>query len=262
MASGEAALALLHAQADALAFDVIFVDWLMPGGMDGWETTRQIRARCQTLGATPSIVMVASQGREALAQRTQEEQNLLNGYLVKPVTASMLFDAVVDAPAARSALRQTGRGASQRRLAGMRVLVVEDNLINQQVAEELLNAEGAMVSLAANGQLGVDAVLAANPQFDVVLMDVQMPVLDGYAATRVLRTTHHITDLPIIAMTANAMRTDRDACIEAGMDDHIGKPFDLNQLVALLKRMTGHSAAPQPDVAEEPSLGPTGPKEH
>jgi CheY-like chemotaxis protein len=121
----------------------------------------------------------------------------------------------------------------------MRILVVEDNLINQQVADELLTAQGAIVSLAANGQLGVDAVAAAAPQFDVVLMDVQMPVLDGYGATRVIRNELGLIDLPIVAMTANAMASDRDACIASGMNDHIGKPFDMAMLISLLIRITG-----------------------
>jgi CheY-like chemotaxis protein len=120
----------------------------------------------------------------------------------------------------------------------MRILVVEDNLINQQVAEELLVTEGAIVSLAANGQLGVEAVAAAAPQFDVVLMDVQMPVLDGYAATRVIRGELGLTLLPIVAMTANALASDRDACLASGMNEHVGKPFDMDELAAVLIRLT------------------------
>jgi CheY-like chemotaxis protein len=131
------------------------------------------------------------------------------------------------------------RSASKRRLNGMRLLVVEDNLINQQVAEELLNSEGALVSLAANGQLGVDAVAAADPQFDAVLMDIQMPVMDGYVATREIRTRLGLTSLPIVAMTANAMPTDREECLAAGMSEHVGKPFDLAHLAGLLLRLTG-----------------------
>jgi CheY-like chemotaxis protein len=122
----------------------------------------------------------------------------------------------------------------------MRILVVEDNLINQQVAEELLNSEGALVSLAANGQQGVEAVAAAMPQFDAVLMDIQMPVMDGYAATREIRGRLGLASLPVIAMTANAMASDREVCLSAGMDDHVGKPFDLSQLVNLLLRLTGY----------------------
>ncbi|MBI2750355.1 MAG: response regulator [Burkholderiales bacterium] len=140
---------------------------------------------------------------------------------------------------------EVASGGKQQRLSGMRLLVVEDNLINQQVAQELLASEGALVSLAANGQLGVDAVAAARPPFDAVLMDIQMPVLDGYGATRLIREQLGLKDLPVIAMTANAMASDREACLAAGMNEHVGKPFDLNHLVTLLLRHVPHVAAPQ-----------------
>jgi CheY-like chemotaxis protein len=116
----------------------------------------------------------------------------------------------------------------------MRVLVAEDNQINQQVAEELLMSEGARVTLAANGQIAVDALAANQAQFDVVLMDIQMPIMDGYTATRYIRETLAMTKLPIIAMTANALESDRNACIAAGMNEHVGKPFDLDNLVDVL----------------------------
>jgi PAS domain S-box-containing protein len=124
-------------------------------------------------------------------------------------------------------------------LAGLRVLLVEDNLINQMVASQLLGAQGARVQLAENGQLAVD-VLRANPtDFDVVLMDLQMPVMDGLQATRHIRQQLKLTQLPIIAMTANVMATDRADCLAAGMNDHIGKPFNVTDLVARLRHWTG-----------------------
>jgi CheY-like chemotaxis protein len=123
-----------------------------------------------------------------------------------------------------------------KRLQGLRILVVEDNKINQMVAKGLLTKEGADITMADNGELGVAAVAAAQPPFDVVLMDVQMPVMDGYAATRAIRQELGLTRLPIIAMTANAMASDRAACLYAGMDDHVGKPFDLDNLVGILLR--------------------------
>ncbi|QJC58094.1 Sensory/regulatory protein RpfC [Polaromonas vacuolata] len=126
------------------------------------------------------------------------------------------------------------------RLAGLRLLVVEDNEINQLVAHGLLSLEGANITLAGNGQLGLDAIASKAP-FDAVLMDMQMPVMDGCAATRVIRQELGLSHLPIIAMTANAMSADRQACVEAGMNDHIGKPFKLDELVATLQRWTGHA---------------------
>jgi CheY-like chemotaxis protein len=122
----------------------------------------------------------------------------------------------------------------------MRILLVEDNLINQQVALELLQAQAATVQVANNGREGVDAILQAGAlPFDVVLMDLQMPVLDGMAATREIRATPGLQALPIIAMTANAMPEDREACAQVGMNDHIGKPFELGHLVQVLRRHTG-----------------------
>jgi CheY-like chemotaxis protein len=129
----------------------------------------------------------------------------------------------------------------------MRILVVEDNLINQQVAQELLSGEGALVEVADNGQLGVTAVARAQPPYDAVLMDIQMPVMDGYTATQVIRRELRLADMPIIAMTANAMKSDRDACLASGMNDHVGKPFDLPHLVQVLlthtKRVAPGSSA-------------------
>ena len=142
---------------------------------------------------------------------------------------------------------------TQRRLEGMRLLVVEDNLINQQVAQELLSNEGALIEIADNGQLGVAAVAAARPPFDAVLMDLQMPVMDGYAATRAIRTELGMTDLPIIAMTANAMASDREACLAAGMNDHIGKPFNLPQLIKLLQTITDRTPTTPVNPAPAPA---------
>jgi signal transduction histidine kinase/CheY-like chemotaxis protein len=149
-----------------------------------------------------------------------------------------------------------------RRLQGMRLLVVEDNPINQQVAQELLQSQGAQVTLAANGQLGVDAVTSAQPPFDAVLMDLQMPVLDGYGATRLIRERWGAQELPIIAMTANAMPSDREACLAAGMNDHVGKPFALADVVERLLRhrpgfTPGHPAPAGPASAQTgtPAVG-------
>jgi CheY-like chemotaxis protein/HPt (histidine-containing phosphotransfer) domain-containing protein len=248
--SGAEAIRLVEARAQTAQapYQAIFVDWQMPD-MDGWETSLHIRQLAPAAGA-PIMVMVTAHGREMLSLRTADEQARLNGFLVKPITASMLFDAVADAAAGHTNLRARPRvkAAKQHRLEGMRLLVVEDNLINQQVAQELLGAEGALVELAANGQLGVAAVAGADPQFDAVLMDIQMPVMDGYTATRAIRHELGLMHLPIIAMTANAMATDREACLAAGMNDHVGKPIDLPHLIQVLqshiRRSAGATASP------------------
>jgi PAS domain S-box-containing protein len=246
--SGEEALALVQNRMGPgeFPFDVIYLDWHLPG-IDGWELAKRLRVlHAQTHAATAVtplvIVMITSSGRESLAQRTEAEQALLNGFLVKPLTSSTLLEATLQGNEPKIGIRKGRRpAASQRRLNGMRILVVEDNQINQQVAEELLNSEGANVSLASNGQLGVDAVRVANPQFDAVLMDIQMPVMDGFTATRAIREHLGFMDLPIIAMTANAMNSDRDDCLAAGMNAHVGKPFELAKLVKTLLSVSGYS---------------------
>jgi signal transduction histidine kinase/CheY-like chemotaxis protein/HPt (histidine-containing phosphotransfer) domain-containing protein len=237
---GTQALATVAERARALQppFDAIFVDWQMPD-MDGWETIDRI----EQLGAqahSPITIMVTAHGRDMLSQRSAQEQARLNAFLVKPITASVLFDAIVDARAGLSNLRAKPRTQKNKsnRLAGMRLLIVEDNLINQQVARELLGAEGAFIEVAGNGQLGVQAVASASIPFHAVLMDIQMPVMDGYEATKAIRHTLGLADLPIIAMTANAMASDREACLRCGMNDHVGKPFDLPHLVEVLLQHT------------------------
>jgi CheY-like chemotaxis protein len=127
----------------------------------------------------------------------------------------------------------------------MRILVVEDNKINQMVAKGVLSAEGADITLADDGALGVAAATSAQPPFDAVLMDIQMPVMDGYTATQTLRAQPGFEALPIIAMTANAMASDRAACLAAGMNDHVGKPFELDHLVATLLRLAGTNRTAQ-----------------
>jgi PAS domain S-box-containing protein len=137
----------------------------------------------------------------------------------------------------------TPQGETLHRLSGIRILIAEDNINNQQVARELLEYEGAVVQIANNGQEALDALVAAKPAFDVVLMDLQMPVMDGLTATRRVRAELAMPDLPIVAMTANAMASDRDDCLAAGMNEHVGKPFDVDELVAVVRRLTGRSRA-------------------
>jgi CheY-like chemotaxis protein len=255
--SGERALELvgLQLQGQHPPFQAIFVDWQMPG-MDGWQTLRDVR-RLYHDRTAPILVMLSAQGREHLAQRTQREQELLDGFLVKPLTTAMFRNAIAHAQGATGVIaipRTSGNAASLRalRLNGMRILVVEDNLINQQVAQELLANEGAHITLADNGRIGVDAVAAASPPFDVVLMDLQMPVMDGLTAARAIRQELGLATLPVIAMTANAMASDREACLAAGMNDHVGKPFDLNHLVGVLMHHT-HWQQAQDVLASAPA---------
>jgi PAS domain S-box-containing protein len=241
---GAQALKMFQQRAlDGIQYQAIFVDWTMPE-MDGWDTSQHIREMqaqsvdAQDVGQSPVIVMVTAHDREMLSQRSPAEQSLMDGFLVKPVTASMLLDAVIDARNERGYTQNLPVVAPemQQRLEGLRLLVVEDNKNNQQVARELLEGEGALVQIANHGQEAVEAIAAAQSAFDVVLMDLQMPVMDGFAATKIIRNDLSLTQLRIVAMTANAMTSDREACLAAGMNDHVGKPFDINDLVHVLRR--------------------------
>ena len=141
---------------------------------------------------------------------------------------------------------EQGPNAAPRPLQGMRLLVAEDNALNQQVAVELLEDAGAQVHIAENGLIAVNLLRADPGRFDVVLTDLQMPHMDGYTATRVIREELGLVDLPIVAMTANAMAADREACLAAGMNEHIGKPFDVDNVVRKLLLLTGRSAVRRP----------------
>ncbi|HYF60118.1 MAG TPA: CHASE domain-containing protein [Burkholderiaceae bacterium] len=163
--------------------------------------------------------------------------------LVKPLTASMLSDALADAARARAGLAAAGdRTGPARRLAGLRLLLVEDNATNRQVATDLLGDEGATVEIACDGQQALDLLRARPGAVDLVLMDLQMPVMDGFEATWNIRHALGRRELPVVAMTANALASDRDACLAAGMDDHVGKPFDLDELIRTILRCAGRAA--------------------
>jgi len=257
-ATGEDALAMVKRSLAGPRYGAIFLDWVMPG-LDGWETARRIRNLLGPDKATV-VTMVSAHGREELAQRVRAEPALVNGFLVKPVTASMLFDATIDASAYRSSTASRSSGAPlPRRLAGLRLLVVEDNLMNQEVAAGLLSQEGAVIELAGGGESGFEKAVASDPPFDAVLMDIQMPDIDGYEATRRLRQDARTVALPIIAMTANVMESDKAACRAAGMNGHISKPIDRDAMVATIlqhcrsgDRTAGDVSRPEP--ISEPAM--------
>ncbi len=183
-ASGQEGLTELEKASESQPFELVIMDWQMPG-MDGIEASRRIKNH-KGLSKIPAIVMVTAYGREEVMQQTEEVG--LEGFLLKPVSASMLFDAIMQAfgealpEISRVAQRKEQEAEALENIQGARVLLVEDNEINQQVAKEILEGAGLNVTLANNGQEAVDAVKANN--YDAVLMDVQMPVMDGYTATR------------------------------------------------------------------------------
>lgn len=235
--SGNEALQLMKQQCEqGITYGALFIDWQMPG-LDGWQTSKSVR-ELMPEGLAPMIVMITAHDREMLLQRSEEDQALLDGYLVKPITVSMLLDSVIDAlsEGKQPDHSQSRPVTSSHQLSGIRLLIVEDNVNNQQIARELLEDEGAIIQIANHGQEAIDMLMTSRASVDLVLMDLQMPVMDGLSATQYIRSTLGLLDLPIIAMTANAMTADRDACLAAGMNDHIGKPFDLKDLIRVIRK--------------------------
>jgi len=213
------------------SYDIVFIDWQMPG-LDGIETGKRIMA-LPDLNNSPHLVMVTAYGREDVLK--QAEQSGFQNVLIKPVTSSILFDTAIAALGADVDATEAAPAVSSfdiSRIRGARVLLVEDNEINQEVALGQLEDAELFVDLAANG---ADAVrMVDENDYDVVLMDMQMPVMDGIEATQAIRSDSRFQDLPIIAMTANAMASDREKCLKAGMNDHIGKPIDPDKLLGTL----------------------------
>jgi PAS domain S-box-containing protein len=226
-ATGEKAIALLNDASEKDPYKLVLMDWQMPG-MDGVETTRAIQSD-ENLSEVPTVIMVTAYGREEAAQAAEGVD--FASYLTKPVTPSTLLDAIMlamgreVASKTRSHNRQDEAAEDTAKLRGAKVLLVEDNEINQELALELLVSNGITVELASNGQEALD--ILAKEYFDGILMDCQMPVMDGYEATRKIRQQEKYKTLPILAMTANAMVGDREKVIDAGMNAHIAKPINI-----------------------------------
>jgi signal transduction histidine kinase/CheY-like chemotaxis protein/HPt (histidine-containing phosphotransfer) domain-containing protein len=256
VATGEEGITEIEAASKHKPFELVIMDWKMPG-MDGIEASRLIKNH-PALSKIPAIVMVTAYGYEEVIQ--QSEGVGLEGFLLKPVNPSMLFDTIMQAfgeavpETSRVAQRQEQEAETLQYIQGAQLLLVEDNEINQQVAKEILEGAGLHVTLATNGQEAVNAV--KKNEYDAVLMDVQMPVMDGYTATREIRKDECFKDLPIIAMTAHAMAGDEDKSLQAGMNGHVTKPIDPEQLFAALQKWIQPSEkrvqVEQPQVPVEP----------
>ncbi|WP_109117796.1 response regulator [Azospirillum sp. TSO22-1] len=250
--SAEAAIdELSHAAAAGEPYEVVLMDWRMPG-MDGIEASQRIRSDHTLTG--PIIIVVTAFGQEQAVQRVIDLG--LDGIIVKPVTGSVLLDAIANAyalsPDGSAPCAPAPVTLPARPLAGKRLLLAEDNAIGQQVAREILERAGAAVTVAGDGQQAIDLVRASDAPFDAVLMDVQMPRLDGFAATRTLRAEPRFAHLPIIAITASVLPSDREHCIEAGMNDHVAKPLDPPQLIDTLLRWTGGAVSLPPAALPTP----------
>ncbi|MBB6249849.1 CHASE domain-containing protein [Nitrospirillum iridis] len=228
-----------HHNVTHVPFDVLLLDWKMPD-TDGLAVARAVR-HLETAPQPPIIIMVTAHDQDEL-HRTASKTSV-DAILVKPVTASTLHDAVMEARARRAqplppleTPRPSPAVSDRGRLRNVRLLVVEDNPVNQQVARLTLQAEGATVTLAGNGQEALDMLATDGRAFDLVLMDVQMPVMDGYEATTRLRQDLGLTSLPVLALTAGVMAEERVRALAAGMSDFIAKPFDLDQMLETIQR--------------------------
>jgi PAS domain S-box-containing protein len=232
-ASGQLAVeAVIQAEVQGTPFSIVFIDSQMPG-MDGSETMRQLHTH--SYKNLPHIIMVTTYGDEKVIKDAEEAG--LKDVIVKPVGLSVLFDSVTRLLSGHSAQQVSSNNTSlsEANLAsakGAHILLVEDNKINQEVASELLRYVGFIVDLAENGEIAVRKV--QETLYDLVLMDMQMPVMDGITATKEIRKLPQFSQLPIVAMTANAMAADRQRCLDAGMNDHIPKPVEPENLWKVL----------------------------
>ena len=238
--------AVAQARTEGRPYGLVLMDWKMPG-MNGLDTLAGIRADAAGIDVAPACIMVTAFHREALLEAARQRELPLDGVLNKPVSASTLLDQISFVfggvtGQSRKTQRQSSYRDDERALRGAWLLLVEDNEVNQEVAQHILNDAGIRVDIASNGAIAL-AKIEENA-YDGVLMDCQMPVMDGYQATRKLRQDPRYSDLPVIAMTANAMVGDKEKCLDAGMNDFIAKPIDVAQLFGTLARWIA-PAAPQ-----------------
>ena len=261
--SGAAALEIV---ARSEPFTWVVVDWKMPG-MDGVECARRIIEGRS--GDAPSVLLITAFGRDDAARAVADLG--IDGVLQKPVTLSSLYECLLQvrtappyaaAPGVRAIVRGGAQldAALQQRLAGARVLLVEDHPLNRELACELLRREGMQVEVAENGREAIER-LNRDADFDAVLMDCQMPVMDGYEATRALRADPRWQHLPIIAMTASAFADDRDRALASGMNAHITKPLDVEVLLRTIGQWVDGAKRPRPPTdplapASEPVAAP------
>ncbi|MBI2241471.1 MAG: response regulator [Magnetospirillum gryphiswaldense] len=252
--SGHQALRMYRERAEAgRPYDVVLMDWRMPD-MDGIQTGKALRQIGEG-GHSPIIIMVSAYAREDLLKHP--DSAVADLILNKPVTASAAYNAIAEAKRIRSGGDVVASlGKQGARLVGMRVLVVDDSTINCEVARRILESEGASVTLANDGVHALSILMGDAENIDAVLMDVQMPVLDGYETTRRIRSELKLLRLPVIALTAGAFLSQQQAAIAAGMDDFIAKPFEVEQMINILQRLAGKTT-PQPLPTPTPSPPPS-----
>ena len=248
-------IAALEEAASSSPFDLVIMDWIMPE-VDGFEAAQMIKSNA-AITPQPKILMTTAYHCDEVTERIQLAG--LDGYIGKPVNLSNLFDGIMSALGNVTMISNKSEAAisaseSLATINGARVLLVEDNDFNQQVATELLQSAGLCVTLAIHGAQALE--MLHNETFDIVFMDVQMPVLDGLEATRQLRRIVGLGTLPVIAMTAHALAQDRQRCLDAGMNDYIAKPIDPTELMGLLVKWISPRQLIVPDAPPAP-LQPT-----
>ena len=243
-------------------YRAVFMDWRMPG-MDGLTASGRIKQAANRAHDTPNPAVFLITAHEAPELGGDPP---VDGLLHKPISQSMLFDRIIDVladPGATPAdpgatpVALPGRAGDPHALQGSRLLLVEDNVINQQVAREILRRAGASIDIANNGREAIEKVAASyrKSPYHAALMDLQMPVMDGYEATRRLRADPLSLDLPIIAMTAHAMAEERQRCFDVGMNDHVSKPIDPDRLVGALVRWLAPGAGSDGSANQSPDAG-------
>jgi two-component system sensor histidine kinase/response regulator len=264
-ASGAEALSMLRLAASRnRPYDLVMLDWRMPG-MDGMETARSLR-NDTSIPKMPAVMMVSAYSREEAT--TEAAAVGVAAFLVKPLSPDILLDTLASLFGGESGGAEGGEVVAAAReaaqiprvpeaLRGSVLLLAEDNEINREVAFEILTDAGLVVEVAENGRIACDMVHANPGRYDAVLMDVQMPEMDGIEATQLIRKTHPASELPIIAMTAHAYEKERQNCLDAGMNDHSAKPIEPALLIEKLTRLLKPRAQPAP-VVSVPAADPSG----
>src|SRR5471032_3143641 len=247
-----------QARNEGRPYSVVLMDWQMPG-MNGIEAIRAIRHESNAAADAdsaplPAFIMVTAYNRDVLMDEIRDLH--IDGMLNKPVSSSTLLDSIStvfgrDLARCRKTQRQTDYRNAEQAVRGAYLLLVEDNEVNQEVAQQILHDAGIRVDIASNGAMALAKI--AVTVYDGVLMDCQMPVMDGYDATRKLREDPRHAQLPVIAMTANAMVGDKEKCLAAGMNDFIAKPIDVAQLFATLARWVKAAHPQEPLAIAEPA---------
>lgn len=248
---------LKKAHQEGNPYGLVLMDWMMPE-MDGIETIKKIREDSD-LDKTVAFIMITAYSKDEIS--AQLEDTNINGILIKPVSPSTLLNTILNT-LGKEVVQHTRKNEkkvrlqqAEKSLSGASILLVEDNVVNQEMAQEILESAGIHVEIANNGLEAISKVM--ENRYDGVLMDCQMPIMDGFEATKAIRQQERFATLPILAMTANAMAGDKEKCLECGMNDHIAKPIDVKQLFLTMEKWihpsfpAHHETKPRTQSAEE-----------